>query len=190
MSDGQTTVIANPNDPSDRKSFTFDHSYWSFDGFEADEAGRFMPDVKHPRGSEYCDQVFVHSKCTFNHVYQGIFSKNRSGFLRTLAVVSSVTHSMDTMRHCSRTGKRAQVNLSQSWATVPTKVRFYNFTIRRLLFLYYFRCQGILPQFCNRLFQNIEERTLNSTKYEIHLSMLVMLRHSNIKKLFFNLLQF
>lgn len=56
--DGAETVLTHPTDQADRKSFTFDYSYWSFDGFNQDPvSGRNIPDPKHPRGHIYCDQV-------------------------------------------------------------------------------------------------------------------------------------
>lgn len=55
--DGALTTITNPQDPNDRKNYTFDHSYWSFDGFEVDSQGLLVPDPQHPNGHRYCDQV-------------------------------------------------------------------------------------------------------------------------------------
>jgi hypothetical protein len=56
--DGVVTTLINPQDPQDRKSFTFDYSYWSFDGFKLDADGRTVPDMDHPRGKQYCGQVY------------------------------------------------------------------------------------------------------------------------------------
>ena len=39
---GATTTILHP-DSEESRAFTFDHSYWSHDGFEADEAGYLRP---------------------------------------------------------------------------------------------------------------------------------------------------
>lgn len=57
MDGGVTTILTNPTDPADRKNFSFDHSYWSFDGFIHDDKGKNVPDPSHPRGNQYCDQV-------------------------------------------------------------------------------------------------------------------------------------
>ena len=58
--DGALTTIVNPQDPTDKKTFTFDHSFWSFDGFKEDEAtGRAIPDLQHPRGKQYAGQVIL-----------------------------------------------------------------------------------------------------------------------------------
>jgi len=59
--DGVVTTLINPQDPQDKKSFTFDYSYWSFDGFKLDADGRTVPDVEHPRGKQYCGQVHAKS---------------------------------------------------------------------------------------------------------------------------------
>jgi hypothetical protein len=56
--DGVTTSLTHPTDLADRKNFSFDHSYWSFDGFSEDRtSGRNVADPSHPRGHQYCDQV-------------------------------------------------------------------------------------------------------------------------------------
>ena len=48
---GQTVTIEDPKSSS-KRSFTFDYSYWSHDGFEEDETGYF-----YPVNSTYADQV-------------------------------------------------------------------------------------------------------------------------------------
>lgn len=53
MPDGKRTGIRDPNNPNeDMKWFTFDHSYWSHDGFKASSNGYLEADS--PR---YTDQV-------------------------------------------------------------------------------------------------------------------------------------
>ncbi|KAM7539407.1 hypothetical protein Aperf_G00000055836 [Anoplocephala perfoliata] len=41
---GNLTGISNPENPSEIKNFTFDHSYWSHDGFVVDKNGVYVPD--------------------------------------------------------------------------------------------------------------------------------------------------
>ena len=53
---GNSTKITNPAD-GESKSFTFDHSYWSFDGCKEEKDGYCAPDTSHPNGKKYCDQV-------------------------------------------------------------------------------------------------------------------------------------
>ena len=55
--EGNATIITNPSDANDRKIFHFDRSYWSFDGFKEDGAGRFVHDFEQNNGPKYCDQV-------------------------------------------------------------------------------------------------------------------------------------
>ena len=55
--DGSTTSLVNPADPTDRKTYSFDYSYWSFDGFIQDSSGKNVADANHPRGNQYSDQV-------------------------------------------------------------------------------------------------------------------------------------
>lgn len=45
------TAISNTNAP---RTFTFDHSYWTHDGFDTDATGKTTPKP----GSNYADQVY------------------------------------------------------------------------------------------------------------------------------------
>lgn len=55
---GNTTLLTNPDDPSDPvKKFTYDHSYWSHDGYKELPNGYCTSDTSHPNGSKFCDQV-------------------------------------------------------------------------------------------------------------------------------------
>ena len=51
-----TTFIRDPAPGGETKSFTFDHSYWSFDGCK-EVNGYFEPDKSHKNGSKFADQV-------------------------------------------------------------------------------------------------------------------------------------
>ena len=53
---GNSTTITNPEN-NETKSFTFDHSYWSFDGSKEEKNGYCSPDTGHPNGSKFADQV-------------------------------------------------------------------------------------------------------------------------------------
>ena len=50
--DGNVTTITNPEN-GDKKTFAFDHSYWSYDGFKEDSNGVSVADGNKP----YADQV-------------------------------------------------------------------------------------------------------------------------------------
>lgn len=53
--EGNTTIITDPN-TGVQKKFTFDHSYWSHDGFREDSNGIFVPDGP---SSKYASQKMV-----------------------------------------------------------------------------------------------------------------------------------
>ena len=55
---GATTTIRNPEN-DEEKSFTFDYSYWSFDGSKEDPDGYCSKDKSHPNGSKFADQVKI-----------------------------------------------------------------------------------------------------------------------------------
>lgn len=59
--EGDVILLTNPTDPTDQKSFTFDHSYWSFDGFIQDTSGKYVADPNQRQGTRYCSQVSVNS---------------------------------------------------------------------------------------------------------------------------------
>ena len=65
---GKTTTIINPEN-DEAKSFTFDYSYWSFDGGKEQSDGYVAPDKSHKNGSKFSDQVHSissYKKLTFN----------------------------------------------------------------------------------------------------------------------------
>ena len=53
---GNTTTITDPSNDETR-NFTFDYSYWSFDGFKEGKDGYAEPDTSHKNGKKFCDQV-------------------------------------------------------------------------------------------------------------------------------------
>ncbi len=55
---GNSTVITNPSE-GDEKRFSFDYSYWSFDGFVTEKDGYCSPDKNHKNGKQFCDQVRI-----------------------------------------------------------------------------------------------------------------------------------
>ena len=57
---GKTTKLINPEDPNEEpRSFTFDYSYWSHDGFQEDDTGYLAPVA-----TNYADQVISYSAST------------------------------------------------------------------------------------------------------------------------------
>ncbi|KAF0296590.1 Kinesin-like protein KIF28P [Amphibalanus amphitrite] len=75
---GNTTFIRDPAPGGETKSFTFDHSYWSFDGCKENN-GYFEPDKSHKNGGKFADQNMV-----FNDLGQGILKNAWSGYNATL----------------------------------------------------------------------------------------------------------
>ena len=53
---GNSTTITDPEN-NEPRSFTFDYSYWSFDGSKEDKSGYTAPDPGHKHGKKFCDQV-------------------------------------------------------------------------------------------------------------------------------------
>ena len=53
---GNLTTITDPEN-NEPRSFTFDYSYWSFDGSKEDKSGYTAPDPGHKHGKKFCDQV-------------------------------------------------------------------------------------------------------------------------------------
>ena len=65
---GNSTTITDPEN-NEPRSFTFDYSYWSFDGGKEQSDGYVAPDKSHKNGSKFSDQVHSissYKKLTFN----------------------------------------------------------------------------------------------------------------------------
>ena len=69
---GNSTKITNPAD-GESKSFTFDHSYWSFDGCKEEKNGYCSPDPSHPNGKKFCDQVSKFREIVIRLCFSSIF---------------------------------------------------------------------------------------------------------------------
>ena len=53
---GNSTTITDPEN-NEPRSFTFDYSYWSFDGSKEEADGYVAPDKSHKNGAKFADQV-------------------------------------------------------------------------------------------------------------------------------------
>ncbi|MBN3296433.1 KIF28 protein, partial [Amia calva] len=73
---GNTTTVQDPRSPQSRRSFSFDHAYWSHSGFARDQQGRFVPEEP---SSHYADQSTVYSD-----LGQGILENALQGYNATL----------------------------------------------------------------------------------------------------------
>lgn len=69
---GTQTTVRSPKENEGEKTFAFDHSYWSFDGYKTLDDGYLAPDG--PR-SRYCDQ-----KRVFNDLGTGILQNAWDGY--------------------------------------------------------------------------------------------------------------
>jgi kinesin family protein 1 len=92
--DGNTTRLLNPNAMRDTaKQFTFDHSYWSHDGYK-EEQSMSVPDLKHERGHAYADQARVYEetgRTILNNAWLGynaaLFAYGQTGSGKSYSVV-------------------------------------------------------------------------------------------------------
>lgn len=71
-----TVQLINPRHSHDRyKKFTFDYSYWSYDGFKKNAKGQSVADPDHPNGGKYVDQERV-----FNDLGHFLLSNALEGY--------------------------------------------------------------------------------------------------------------
>jgi kinesin family protein 1 len=82
MYDDKQTVLKPISPEMTEKSFAFDHSYWSFDGYKTEPNGYLAPDT----GSRYCDQKQVFNdlgtdiiKNAFDGYNSSIFAYGQTG---------------------------------------------------------------------------------------------------------------
>ncbi|XP_074652315.1 kinesin-like protein KIF28 isoform X3 [Tubulanus polymorphus] len=132
---GPTTYIMDPEDHSGetKKTFNFDHSYWSFDGCKEEPDGFFGPDLHHPNGHKFCDQRKV-----FDDLGCGVLNNAWEGYNSTLFAYG-------------------QTGSGKSWSVVG-----------------YGSNKGIVPQFCEEIFNGIDAKKALGEKveYEVTFSML------------------
>lgn len=131
--DGNTTTIQDPEKPQDEpRKFTFDHSYWSHDGYKTEEDGYFTP-----VNSKYADQ-----KKVFNDLGNAVLNNAWEGYNTTLFAYG-------------------QTGSGKSYSVVG-----------------YDQNKGIIPVFCDTLFQQIrakeesDEHDKDEDDYQVQLSMI------------------
>lgn len=66
-----TTILKSISPETSDRSFAFDHSYWSFDGYKIESNGYLAPE----KDSNYCDQ-----KKVFNDLGTAIVKNSFDGF--------------------------------------------------------------------------------------------------------------
>ncbi|KAL3320977.1 hypothetical protein Ciccas_000337 [Cichlidogyrus casuarinus] len=107
--DGGTTHLENPEKSSDIKTFSYDFSYWSHDGFQSDQEGIVIPEP----GSNYADQRMV-----FNDLGKGVLANAFDGYNCSLFAYG-------------QTG--AGKSYSMSYLVTISMLEIYNEQIRDLL---------------------------------------------------------
>ncbi|XP_078089244.1 kinesin-like protein KIF28 [Mustelus asterias] len=73
---GNNCTIVDPKDPSHKRTFTFDHCYWSTDGYIENDQGVYLPDGPHSR---YIDQERV-----FNDLGRAVLENAWKGYNASL----------------------------------------------------------------------------------------------------------
>ncbi|XP_063871952.1 kinesin-like protein KIF28P [Scylla paramamosain] len=124
---GNITTVTNPDDAADVKSFTYDYSYWSFDGYKEEPNGYF---AKQSPNSNYADQNTV-----YNDLGGGVLANAWAGYNSTLFAYG-------------------QTGSGKSWSVIG-----------------YGANKGIVPLFCNDLFNGITQNT-EEKEFEVRFSML------------------
>ncbi|XP_045105759.1 kinesin-like protein KIF28P [Portunus trituberculatus] len=124
---GNITTVTNPDDSADVKSFTYDYSYWSFDGCKEEPNGYF---AKQSPNSKYADQNTV-----YNDLGGGVLANAWAGYNSTLFAYG-------------------QTGSGKSWSLIG-----------------YGSNKGIVPLFCNDLFNGITQNT-EEKEFEVRFSML------------------
>ncbi|XP_045125799.1 kinesin-like protein KIF28P [Portunus trituberculatus] len=124
---GNITTVTNPDDSADVKSFTYDYSYWSFDGCKEEPNGYF---AKQSPNSKYADQNTV-----YNDLGGGVLANAWAGYNSTLFAYG-------------------QTGSGKSWSVIG-----------------YGSNKGIVPLFCNDLFNGITQNT-EEKEFEVRFSML------------------
>lgn len=88
MSNPMTSLL--PHEGEEEKKFTFDYSFWSFDGFDTQENGF----LKKAAGSQYADQQFVYEelgKKVLNNAYEGyhccLFAYGQTGSGKSYSMI-------------------------------------------------------------------------------------------------------
>ncbi|VDO97864.1 unnamed protein product [Heligmosomoides polygyrus] len=80
MPDGQRTCIRDPSNPSDEKWFTFDHSYWSHDGYKTEKNGYLSPAEDKYADQELCERACNVQKRVFSDLGKGVLENAWAGY--------------------------------------------------------------------------------------------------------------
>ncbi|CDJ61810.1 Protein CBR-KLP-6, related [Eimeria maxima] len=111
--EGKATTIDNAEDPKGgKKTFSFDYSYWSHDGFENDETG-----YSRPISSKYADQQRLYNeigKDVLNNAYEGynacLFAYGQTGAGKSYSMVGYGANKGIIVRACEEIFARIGAN--------------------------------------------------------------------------------
>ncbi|CDJ48141.1 kinesin, putative [Eimeria brunetti] len=111
--EGKATTIDNIEDPKGgKKTFSFDYSYWSHDGFENDETG-----YSRPVSSKYADQQRLYNeigKDVLNNAYEGynacLFAYGQTGAGKSYSMVGYGANKGIIVRACEEIFARIDAN--------------------------------------------------------------------------------
>ncbi|CDI87401.1 hypothetical protein EPH_0005460 [Eimeria praecox] len=111
--EGKATTIDNVEDPKGgKKTFSFDYSYWSHDGFENDETG-----YSRPISSKYADQQRLYNeigKDVLNNAYEGynacLFAYGQTGAGKSYSMVGYGANKGIIVRACEEIFARIDAN--------------------------------------------------------------------------------
>ncbi|XP_035212141.1 kinesin-like protein KIF28P [Stegodyphus dumicola] len=142
---GNTTFLTNPDDPSDPvKKFTYDHSYWSHDGYKELPNGYCTPDQTQPNGSKFCDQERVYrdlGRGVLRNAWDGynsaLFAYGQTGSGKSWSVIGYGANKGIVPRFCEEMFRGIE-DKKRAGDTTEFEVRFsmleiYNEIVRDLL---------------------------------------------------------
>lgn len=115
--EGKSTTIENRGDAkSPTKTFAFDYSYWSHDGFDVEESGYCRP-----VSSKYADQQKVYQdvgKDVLNNAFDGynacLFAYGQTGSGKSYSMVGYGANKGIIVRACEEIFERIQQNVDPS----------------------------------------------------------------------------
>ncbi|GFS78922.1 kinesin-like protein KIF28P [Nephila pilipes] len=142
---GNTTFLTNPDDPSDPvKKFTYDHSYWSHDGFKELPNGYCTQDTTQPNGAKFCDQERVYrdlGRGVLRNAWDGynsaLFAYGQTGSGKSWSVIGYGANKGIVPKFCEEMFRGIE-DKRRSGDTTEFEVRFsmleiYNEIVRDLL---------------------------------------------------------